>query len=253
MNPQGSFLLWQDYWGSLHNDGDPRFPTQMYGFENESDGHRQKRSATIPNVGGCFGFLASGHAQISDEKITWELSAGQWFSLPSGAEIELLVPQCRLIVCQRMGYLGVRAMGGPIEDKGRLRYIDGCSDTLLAASPILGDPCLNLLHFPKGIDQTEHFHPSTRAGIVARGHGYCVTPDSKEPLEPGMIFFIPRDGKHKFQTTQGSEMDVIAYHPDSDWGPTHQIHPMINRTLVDGKKMDNSEGVHAKAETVLRG
>ena len=25
---------------------------------------------------------------------------------------------------------------------------------------------------------------------------------------------------------------VIAYHPDSDFGPTHERHPMINRTIV---------------------
>ena len=29
-------------------------------------------------------------------------------------------------------------------------------------------------------------------------------------------------------------MAVIAYHPDSDFGPTHEVHPMINRTIVDG-------------------
>ena len=26
-------------------------------------------------------------------------------------------------------------------------------------------------------------------------------------------------------------LDVIAWHPDSDFGPTDQDHPMINRTL----------------------
>ena len=29
-------------------------------------------------------------------------------------------------------------------------------------------------------------------------------------------------------------MDVIAYHPDSDTGPTHDDQPMIKRTIVDG-------------------
>jgi hypothetical protein len=27
-------------------------------------------------------------------------------------------------------------------------------------------------------------------------------------------------------------MDVIAFHPDSDWGPTDGIHPMLNRTFI---------------------
>jgi hypothetical protein len=28
-------------------------------------------------------------------------------------------------------------------------------------------------------------------------------------------------------------MAVIAYHPDSDFGPTHEVRPMMNRTIVD--------------------
>ena len=27
-------------------------------------------------------------------------------------------------------------------------------------------------------------------------------------------------------------MDVVAFHPDSDWGPTDAAHPMLNRTYV---------------------
>jgi hypothetical protein len=27
-------------------------------------------------------------------------------------------------------------------------------------------------------------------------------------------------------------MDVIAFHPDSDWGPTDEKHPMLNRTYL---------------------
>ena len=32
-------------------------------------------------------------------------------------------------------------------------------------------------------------------------------------------------------------MDVVAYHPDSDFGPTHEEHPMVNRTRIDGEKV----------------
>ena len=43
-------------------------------------------------------------------------------------------------------------------------------------------------------------------------------------------------------------MDVIAYHPDSDWGPTDETHPMVNRTFVEGQKIDNTVGIHTSAE-----
>jgi hypothetical protein len=45
-------------------------------------------------------------------------------------------------------------------------------------------------------------------------------------------------------------MDVIAYHPDSDFGPENETHPMVNRTLVGGIKIDNTVGVHATAQVM---
>jgi hypothetical protein len=46
-------------------------------------------------------------------------------------------------------------------------------------------------------------------------------------------------------------MDVVPYHPDSDWGPSHEEHPMVNRTLVGGKKIDNTQGRHAIADLAV--
>jgi len=31
-------------------------------------------------------------------------------------------------------------------------------------------------------------------------------------------------------------MDIIAYHPDSDFGPTDIDHPMLNRTYINHGK-----------------
>jgi len=98
---------------------------------------------------------------------------------------------------------------------------------------MLGDPCLNLLYFPPGVTQTQHTHPSMRVGMVISGEGECVTPSATIPLVPGGVFVIPTDGLHGF-VTRSSAMTVIAYHPDSDFGPTHEVHPMINRTIVNG-------------------
>jgi hypothetical protein len=49
-----------------------------------------------------------------------------------------------------------------------------------------------------------------------------------------MAFIIHQEGVHKFRTGPDSIMVVIAYHPDSDFGPEDQNHPMINRTIVQG-------------------
>lgn len=136
-------------------------------------------------------------------------------------------------------------IGGPIEDTGRLRYIDGCTDTLLISPPTLGEPCLNLLHIPPNTEQTRHTHPSLRAGIIAEGHGICREPDRDIPLKPGTIFCIPADGPHSFHTLSES-LKVIAYHPDSDTGPSHNDHPMINRTMVEGISATKIHTIHTR-------
>ncbi len=128
---------------------------------------------------------------------------------------------------------GFFRIAGPIEAEGRLRYIDGCTDSLVVAPQRRGDPCLNHLHFPSGIHQTAHTHPSFRAGVVLRGRGHCDGELGRLPLESGNTFHIPANTPHRFLTTD-STMDIVAFHPDSDYGPTHDDHPMINRTLVDG-------------------
>jgi hypothetical protein len=177
-----------------------------------------------------FGYVHEGIATLACASGAFRLAAGMYFAVPgsgtvSGAGTGMVV--------SRHGYRGFFQIGGPVEDTGRLNYIDGCTDSLLIAPIMLGDPCLNLLCFPPGIDQTPHTHPSVRVGIVASGRGDCLTAHETIPLLPGRIFIIHPNQLHSF-ATRDSGMRVIAYHPDSDFGATHEDHPMINRTMVDG-------------------
>ncbi len=246
-----AFQSWSKYWGFLYEDRDVRFPSRVYGFENTS--RNKTDSAIVPDDGACYGFVSAGKALLvgkGDRKCA-PLVEGQWFSTDSGCCLELSEPSSAVFVSQRIGYRGVFTTGGPIETKGRLRYIDGCSDSLLCCPPVIGDPCFNHLHFPGGINQTQHTHPSLRAGVVARGAGWCHTPDAQIRLLPNLIFVIPTDALHRFETEEGTSMDVVPYHPDSDWGPSHEEHPMVNRTLVEGKKIDNTQGRHAFADLAV--
>ena len=174
-----------------------------------------------------YGMITSGQAQLSDaETGPFALRAGMFFVVPDGGEISgggglfIALP----------GYRGLRQIGGPLETAGRLRYIDGCSDTLLICPPRLGDPCLNHLHIPPHTDQTPHTHPSVRIGVILRGSGECRTPGGVYPLQPSMGWYIPTGCLHSFYT-EDEALDVIAWHPDSDFGPRDDDHPMINRTL----------------------
>ncbi len=243
------FKAWSTYWGELATVDDECGRSRIFGFETVSqDG---KVEDEVADDGACFGFCVGGRVGIEDAFGKLEIGPGQWFSTPAGLRITFDEP-AQVVVSQRLEWHGMRALGGPIEELGRLRYIDGCSDTILAMPPVLGDPCLNHLHFPTGIEQTEHWHPSIRAGMVARGEGLCETPYGMSQLVSGLIFMIPTRGLHRFITTS-QHLDVIAYHPDSDWGPTDTDHPMVNRTWIEeGQKIDNSSGIHATAEIADR-
>jgi len=165
------------------------------------------------------------------------LEEGMYAAVPGKV---LVVPDdpddlgCEGVVISQAGWLGMFMVGGPVEATGRLRYIDGCTDTLLVPPVKLGDPCLNALWFPAGTEQTMHTHPSVRIGVVIRGRGECVTPVERAPLRPGMVFVIHADGEHRFRTDGDQGMVVVAWHPDSDWGPTDEQHPMLTRTIIEG-------------------
>jgi hypothetical protein len=155
-------------------------------------------------------------------------------------------------------YRAATTIGGVVEKIGRLKYIDGCTDSILIHPIKKGDPCLNHLHFPQNIIQTPHTHPSHRLGIVIRGEGECETPFGNLPLKQGIIFVIKEyngtemkkgldgemyeAGTHKFNTTDSS-MDVIAFHPDSDFGAEDENHPMINKTIVKGVSANKIENI----------
>ena len=164
---------------------------------------------------------------------------------------------------QKNKFKSLFCIGGPLETKGRLAYIDGCTDSLLIPPVKMGDPCFNHLHFPTDIVQTQHTHPSHRIGMVTKGSGKCITPFGHLPLEKGMIFLIKEwngesfgkgidgqrypVGQHAFETYEEA-MDVVAFHPDSDFGATDEIHPMINRTIVKGVSANKIEEIRTKLD-----
>lgn len=184
--------------------------------------------------GATYGYVTRGTAEVHDStsKLSVTLNQGQYWTSADGC---IISPdeQAEAFVVQKSGFRSMTTFGGPIERKGRLRYIDGCSDSVLLSPPRLGDPCLNLLHFPANVRQSAHTHPSIRVGVVASGNGYCLLHDGSADilLERGCIFVIPEDLLHSFETKE-SEMRVIAFHPDSDCGPTDEDHPMLNKTIL---------------------
>jgi len=183
----------------------------------------------LPDGGTHMGFVAEGVATLDCASGVFDLRAGMYFSAPGPATVR---GGCGVAI-ERPGWHGVFLLGGPIEGQGRLRYVDGCTDSLLIPPVIHGDPCLNYLHIPPGTRQSSHTHPSLRVGVIMAGHGRCVTPGGVIPLTSGTVFVLDAETEHCFHTDEAA-LVVIAYHPDSDCGPTHVYHPMMNRTFVNG-------------------
>ncbi len=155
------------------------------------------------------------------------LRAGSYFVAPEPVRIESGLGLAIIV----RDYRGLRQWGGPIETKGRLQYIDGCTDTLVVSPPRKGEPCLNHLHVPAQTNQLAHTHTSARIGVIIRGKGRCQTQGQTVELSQGLGWYIPANLRHCFVTTDEA-LDVLAWHPDSDFGPTDDNHPMINKTVL---------------------
>lgn len=176
-----------------------------------------------------YGVVLEGETVISCNEGTFSLGSGFYFSVYGPLKLS---GGCGMIASIN-GYHGCFSIGGPIEPLGRLKYIDGCSDSLLIAPPVFGDPCLNFLYIPPHLDQTPHTHPSCRIGLVLAGSGTCTTSSGINPLRRGVIFILPTDSLHSFHTNEDN-LRIAVFHPDSDFGPSSESHPMLNRTIING-------------------
>ena len=258
--------------GIIFDDSsNPKYPIRYY---NVINGNGVK---IIPE-NSYFGYVYSGVVVIKRSGLPIQyLSKGQYFSLSgqfwivehitNGEDVVEVDGKAIVIEVVNAGYYketnykAYATFGGPIEATGRLKYIDGCTDSLLIPPVKKGAPCLNHLHFPNSIDQTQHTHPSHRIGIVASGYGECITPFGNLPLTESMIFVIKQwdgeefskgldgeaypNGQHAFKTFE-DVMNVIAFHPDSDFGPEDEFHPMINRTIVNGISANQIQEIRTK-------
>jgi len=218
-------------------DLDENFPSYLSGWTG---------SLRMGNDGTHYIMVIEGTAMLGYRGVRYALSTGMYACVPG----EFLIMGGRGIIVTRKDYFGMFTIGGPAEQEGRLKYIDGCTDSVLIHPPKIGDPVVNLLYFPPGIDQTPHTHPSIRVGTVLSGKGRCHYwehgTENMVDLVPGMLWCIHTDGLHKFSTPYGEHLRVMPYHPDSDSGPTDEDHPMLNRTIVEGVSAAKIDAIRTK-------
>ena len=194
-----------------------------YGFSY----YGEEKTTDVPKYSTLYGYSFSGQIKVGNKKYT--LDSGQFFSIPIFEDI--ITISRKLFCIFRLGYLGQRVLGWVDDNKGRLSYIDGCSDSMLVYPPRLGDPSLNYLHFPENTEQSFHTHPSIRIGCVIGGNGVAHTKTNTYDLVEGSSFLLNEKELHRF-TTSNNHMEIIGFHPDGDWGPQDENHPMLNKTYI---------------------
>ena len=196
----------------------------------------------LDNEGTHFVVVHHGELTVVRPDGVATLRAGCFGTFPG--EITL-AGSAQYLVVSSLGYRGMALIGGPIEQHGRLRYVDNCTNTILLPPPVKGEPCLNFLRLPRHTAQTPHTHPSLRVGMVVSGVGICETQAGDLPMRSGTIFIIEPEAVHSFQSCD-DDMRIVIYHPDSDSGPTHEDHTMLNRTFIDGVAARTLTHLHTK-------
>lgn len=213
------------------NQLDSMYPSQLEKITGEN-----VKVSVLPHST-IYGVVFSGKIHINEKYV---LEKDEYFSFAT-KDIKSLIINGSASIITRVGFTGQNVVGGPIEESGRLSYIDNCSDTLLVYPPRYGDPSISLLSFPPNITQRFHTHPSIRMGVIIRGEGYAETANEKIDLVPGVCFCVKEREIHRF-VTQNSGLDAVSFHPDGDWGPTDHNHTLLNRTYTGAFIMNQNLG-----------
>lgn len=134
-------------------------------------------------------------------------------------------------------YMGLRLLESRyyVQDKlgmGNLSYMDGGTNTTAINPGRLGDPVINYVHFPAGMQQTLHTHPSHRVGMVLRGRGRVELDHDNFELAAGEVFFMQRNVLHNFTCPYNEDVVLYVFAPDSGTGPTDEVNPLKIRTYV---------------------
>ena len=115
--------------------------------------------------------------------------------------------------------------------KGNLTYMDGGTNTNAINPSREGDPVVNYVWFPPGMDQTPHIHPSHRIGLCLDGTGRTDLQDHTVALQRGDLFFMARTELHHF-VTERDPCVLFVFAPDSETGPTDESNPLKARTYI---------------------
>lgn len=180
---------------------------------------------------GTYYIMLRNASFISDqaqfETVNAAFAVNQSFTIKCGSNSSAVV-----IEYQGLHLLESRYFVQDQLDMGNLSYMDGGTNTTAVNPGRLGDPVINYVHFPNGMYQTLHTHPSHRVGLVLKGNGE-IELDNEEffAINEGDVFFMQRNVLHNF-ICRHEDVVLFVFAPDSGTGPTDDVNPLKIRTYV---------------------
>ena len=187
-------------------------------------------SRAFDSTRGTYYVMLQNASYYSDnvklEDVNSALTVNNHFTIKCGAGTAVVIE-----------YMGLRLLESRyyVQDKlemGNLSYMDGGTNTTAVNPGRLGDPVINYVHFPAGMKQTLHTHPSHRVGMVLKGRGLIELDNSEFSLKQGDVFFMQRNVLHNFMCPHGEDVVLFVFAPDSGTGPTDEVNPLKIRTYV---------------------
>ena len=202
---------------------DDRWPLRMTKLE-------AGESRAFDYTRGTYYIMLQNASYYSDnvklEDVNAALAVNNHFTIKCGNGTAVVVEYPGLRLLESRYYVQDRL------EQGNLSYIDGGTNTTAINPGRLGDPVINYVHFPAGMKQTLHTHPSHRVGMVLKGRGLVELNDGEFPLEQGSVFFMQRNVLHNFMCPHDEDVVLFVFAPDSGTGPTDEVNPLKIRTYV---------------------
>src|SRR5690606_21648494 len=132
-NDNSTFVTYNWENGAQHDGRDPNYPCYLTTVAARVGEPPADGSVDMLADGSHFIYAYSGKCRIWVPGIeephyerTYALEPGMYACVPGAVEIETTGLAA---VMSREGYEGYFLIGGPVEWKGRMRYIDGCTDS----------------------------------------------------------------------------------------------------------------------------
>lgn len=202
---------------------DDRWPLRMTKLE-------AGESRAFDYTRGTYYIMLQNASYYSDnvklEDVNAALAVNNHFTVKCGNGTAVVVEYPGLRLLESRYYVQDRL------EQGNLSYIDGGTNTTAINPGRLGDPVINYVHFPAGMKQTLHTHPSHRVGMVLKGRGLVELDNGEFPLEQGSVFFMQRNVLHNFMCPHDEDVVLFVFAPDSGTGPTDEVNPLKIRTYV---------------------